>query len=420
MYESFFALIDLLSTNQPIAQGSLEEQEIVEQLRQLQAAVKNNDNDTLLRTISFYTKSEILRVYAAHTLNVDELEEKQLTQLEQFLMTEKSVEVRLAILKAISKSTNIKTLSILFKTLIQTREPQIRFATILAISDNKSVQDWQLKVKNLLDVLNKSNLYRWNLELTSLIAAIQPDSSVLNENPHAFTDWLIHISSDYASDKRVSSILGGLILGSVAGNSSRAQFRLSEYISVNKLSPDHFDFLKTELEDTSLSEIKRQLLFRKNEDLLEKANVLIDQTWQNATNEALGVIRFMKMSVSFFYLVSISIIVFGVVAISRSETQLGVFTGLLGLGILVIAFLRFKSANNARQVLADVGVANAVYSGYKQRLYILVSTTLLHLLNESPDMKLAEKTNRLIRDLVNETVKELRTDRGAILEDIFK
>jgi hypothetical protein len=147
----------------------------------------------------------------------------------------------------------------------------------------------------------------------------------------------------------------------------------------------------------------------------------IQSTWQTAVKNTGYSLR-VRLAIS--SLISFAGVVFLGFSIWRAVWQEEWTSGLVGIAlaliILILSYFYSGPVRETRQTLADVAVANAVYAAFVQRMLEISHVyTRLRLGGRKPSYEDVEKSSAIINGIVQDTVKALREDRPATLDDLI-
>jgi hypothetical protein len=386
-------------------------------LKQLRAQATAGNNDALLTEIK-RSRQEVTRVFAAGSIVPDTATEKHVAELGDYLLKPESVSLQLAIIRTFSQIPLPETVNWLLKCLIQTHDPSLRAALAYAIRSAAGLTEWQEKVTLLLDELQNDGRYREHLEMGALVTAVCPPDSKLRLDRYLLTDTLINCAP--SSNDRMIGILAGLILESCGRNINRAGERLEVYA---QMSPEHkitWDALRAEVSGLLTPGELRANLDRTFQQPVKAVHDEINASWQATIQDTR---KGLKMRLAISSLVSIGgVLLLGtaVYLVWQKETVAGLISAVLSLTVLLLSFFYSGPIKETRRALTDIGVANAVYAAYMQRMLAISHVFVQqYLVGQKPSFEQVKQTNEMVNDVVQNTVKALREERPSTLDELI-
>jgi hypothetical protein len=406
-------LIDLLNLERHSA-DSQENADLVH-LQRLRAARLAGENDELLHEIFRQEASPLHRVYAALSLQPATLNLEQVNRLRGCLLSDNHVSLQTAVARQLRFVGDSAVINQLFDTLIRCRDPQLRSLIAYSIAEN-GIMHWQEKVDAMLTALQRCNYYREQLDHNALIAAIRPSEDILFQNRFSLTDYLIQKAALLSGDsERVTGIMAGLIIESVGNNLNRANQRITQYENSGDQAEADLALLRSEL-NSLLTPAERQAQLEQTfTKPLEDASKKVRHIWESSLNNVETNLRLRQWLGMGGIAVGTIMLIIGLLF----EIDRGPLMALIGVILVVASVIYSGRIQDQKRMLAEIGVANAVYTAYIQRtLEISNAYTHLYLHNQLTSEKLAE-SNELISKTMNDTVKALRTEGKTSLDDLL-
>lgn len=386
--------------------------------------VRQNDRDkniiALVTTIEDISSDEILRVYAAkaHTIRSN-IDEEIVERLRYVLLNNRdSLYLRTSVSQAL-RYINLKSAAFgLIDALLHIQEPELQTIIASAIYNHDSLT-WQERAERIIQLLGKDTLHREHLSVMNILLAMLPSGEILKNNRYELTDYLIQKAVVWSNDDRMIGILAGLVIESVGDNLNRANQRARQCPLVE---PDDKLRLQPLLAELNSRLTPAELEVRLQDAFqipLKRANKQIHAIWETSIGsvQKLLTVRLLLGTTLFiagFLLLMVS--VFAYIFVQSNEATVGV---LLSLALIVIAVIYSQPLRKTQQMLTDIGVANAVYSSYVQRTLGISHSFAQLYLEGKLDSNEVEKSNKLLSETMNDTVKALRNNRLTSFDDFI-
>jgi ABC-type multidrug transport system fused ATPase/permease subunit len=417
MVDPLLSLSDMLALMDLDAYVSMPRgRETFAKLKRLRERAAAEDNESLLQASGPLEQIEIVRVFAVASLSARRVTPEQVQRLRRPLLEDESISVRLATARLLRAVPVPETIPLLLKALLNSHDPQLRAVLAYALQDTVAPVDWQVKVSLLLDMLQADGRYHEHLEMGTLVTAVMPQDNILRQNRFILADYFTALACLH-DEARIIGILAGLLLESCGRNLNRANERVDNYIQTNPESKKKLQTLRTEI-NSSLTPAELQNNLRNTfQKPLAKVHDEIHSSWKATIKDAA---RILKTQWAINSLISVaSFLILGVaiyLMLGQQEWLTGLIAAAIALVILVIS-LRFGGAGKEiREVLAEIGIANAAYAAYVQRLLEISHVYARLYLDEKPSYKHVHESNKLINAAVQDTIKALRVESPPTLE----
>ncbi len=409
-------LLDLLSLDHRIILR--EGNEPVNRLRALREMGDVGNNDGLLLAMSTVEPVELFRVFAALSLQPQTLTSDQITRLHEFLLNDESISLKTAVARQLRLATEPTVINKLFDTLVRCNDPQVRSVIAYALAENATA-DWKGKIGEMLIVFRRYKYHREHMDYAALLTAIRPSVDILAQNRFLLTDHLIHKTVSLTDDiERVTGILAGLIIESVGHNLNRANQRLGEYEYAHDEPAMALILLRSEMNSLLTPAERQSRLEETFSDPLRKAHDEIHAIWESSIKNVERSLRSRRGLGAIGFGVGLLALLAAVIMIVIQNGN-GYWLALIGITTLAITAVYSGPVRNSKEVLTEIGTANAVYTAYVQRT-LEISNAYSHLyLQDKLTYTELERSNQLISAAMNDTVKALRTEGKTSFEDFI-
>lgn len=409
-------MLDLLSLDH---RGALREgPESLQRLRSLREAGAAGHNDDLLVAMATVERVELFRVFAALSLKPETLTPDQITRLHKFLLDDENISLRTAVARQLRLAPQPIVLDRLFDALVRCNDPQLRSIIAYAIAENP-VTGWQGKIDQMLIVFQRYKYHREHLDCAALVTAIRPSVDDLAQRRFLLTDSLIQKAVSLTDDvERVTGILAGLIIESVGHNLNRANQRVGEYEYAHDEPATALVLLRSEM-NSLLTPAERQARLEETfSDPLRKAHDEIRAIWESSIKNVERSLRSRRGLGAMGFGVGLLALLAAVIMIVIQDGN-GYWLALIGITTLAITAVYSGPVRNSKEVLTEIGTANAVYTAYVQRT-LEISNAYSHLyLQDKLTYAELERSNQLIGAAMNDAVKALRTEGNTSFEDFI-
>lgn len=419
MFEQITTLVEMLNLLSLDYRIILREgDDPLRRLRNLREAGVEGRNDDLLFAISTLETSELFRVFAALSLQPQMLTPDQINRLHEFLLNGKDISLQTAVTRQLRLATHPIVVEKLFDALIRCSDPHLRGVIAYSIAENGTT-DWKGKLDQMLIVLQRHKFYREHLDCAALVTAIRPPFDVLAQKRFLLTDHLVGKAAALSDDiVRVTGILAGLIIESVGHNLNRANQRLGEYEYEHDEAAIVLTLLRSEM-NSLLTPAERQAQLEETfKGPMRETNDEIRQIWQSSIMNVEKTLRLRRQLGGSGFAAGVLILLFAVMLIGFSGTA-GYLVALIGIMMLVITAVYSGPVRDYKQVLTEIGTANAAYTAYIQRTLEISNVYMNLYLHDQLTQEALTTSNELINKAMNDTINALRIEKKTTLSDLL-
>jgi hypothetical protein len=396
------------------------ESAIFERLRQLQILGNSGDNQALLQAILPFGQPELIRVFAASSLDEKAVTSEQIEKLAEWLMRDDSRPLQIAVARKLRRVPLGETLPPLSRALVLTRDPELRTILAYSIRDTQAVVTWRERVVHLLAALKDSGLFREQLDMAIIITAMFPedDNLPVSNRRDLLTEHLIEKVLTFQNDQQMIGILAGLVI-ECAGRSVSDANKIVEIYRKNhglpKLRVKHL--LAAMNNYLTLSEVETNL--RESFQIPLNQNLTnIQDMWVKSSQEILDGLTYRRWLSSFIIVVGGATILLGLVFLFVDRSVALILFG-LGLSLIGLAAVYAGPVRETSKRLAEIGVANAAFTAYVQRTLTIGSGVGRQYLEGRLSLDDIERANKLVGMALKDAVDAFREEGAGSIEELI-
>ena len=375
----------------------------------------------LIEEICNLQQPDTVRVFAVGQMISGEINEKQVEELGEFLLKDRSLSVQLAIAKLFQHSTQKKSVNLLIEVLVTSQDLHLRGISAESLRNNKA-ETWEQKIVNLLSYLQISGRFREHLDIAALVTAVTPPAETTQSqvDRHDVADTILASCPIYLGDPRMVGILAALLIECCGHNLRRAMQHIDRYLSAHEDNRDKFSPLRYEINSLLTPVEWHETLNTTYHMPLEELQKDVRKKWLSSVFSA-QVGLWVRLGISILVATG-GIILLGMGVYNLSDNDLWPQSFIqiaLALILLLISLVHQGPVRDTQQTLAEIGVASTVYATFsQQRINISNQHSALIMQNRLTTSDIKE-SSQLLGLAMREAVQTLRNEQHTISLDDF-